>query len=319
MDGRQNRSKMLQPKAEQYDVGVLVGRFQVADLHDGHHELLQSVCGAHDKVIVVLGVSPLMNTLQNPLDKGARQQMIRTAYPDVDVMYITDRPDDVDWSRALDKMIIENITPAQSAVLYGSRDGFLDHYTGNLPMVELEATKFLSGTAARKRIAASATRNSPDFRAGVVWASSARYPTSYATVDIAILNETRDEVLLARKPGERKLRFVGGFADPGSDSYEADARRETREETGLEVSDPIYIGSALVDDWRYRNEQDKIKTMLFVVTRLYGSPKPMDDIEALEWLPGARLQHDVVGTEDIFVPEHKPLAALLYNYLSKEA
>ena len=33
------------------------------------------------------------------------------------------------------------------------------------------------------------------------------------------------------------------------------------EETGLEVSNPIYIGSTIIDDWRYRAENDKIITL----------------------------------------------------------
>lgn len=305
----------MQPRAEKYDVGVLVGRFQVPELHEGHTELLDHVCANHGKVIVVLGVTPLHNTLQNPLDVGARKQMLLTAFPNIDVLYITDRPDDGDWSRALDKLVGENVTPAQSVVLYGSRDSFMPHYVGKLPVIEMEASRFLSGTAIRKQIAASATRNSPDFRAGVVWAASARYPTSYATVDVAILNEERTKVLLARKPGERKLRFVGGFADPRSTSYEADAKREVREETGLEVSDPEYIGSTLIDDWRYRSEQDKIKTMFFVAIRIYGAPKPMDDIEELHWKPVAlgseRLQYKYL------VPEHRDLLGMLYTYLGR--
>jgi bifunctional NMN adenylyltransferase/nudix hydrolase len=135
---------------------------------------------------------------------------------------------------------------------------------------------------------------------------------------VAILNEERTKVLLARKPGEKLLRFVGGFADPRSKSYEADAKREVREETGLEISEPCYIGSTLVDDWRYRGEQDKIKTMMFVAIRIFGTtPKPMDDIAELQWqpiFPGSKSRLNAFLRERM-VAEHGPLVMMLSHYL----
>lgn len=39
------------------DVGVIVGRFQVHQLHDAHIHLIKSVYDTHAHTIVVLGVS----------------------------------------------------------------------------------------------------------------------------------------------------------------------------------------------------------------------------------------------------------------------
>jgi bifunctional NMN adenylyltransferase/nudix hydrolase len=77
------------------------------------------------------------------------------------------------------------------------------------------------------------------------------------------------------------------------------------EETGIEITDPIYVGSHLVDDWRYRDEPDKIKTLLFRATLLYGKPEPKDDIERLTWVVADELQPSII------VPEHRPLLELL--------
>jgi bifunctional NMN adenylyltransferase/nudix hydrolase len=304
----------MQMKSKEYDVGVIVGRFQVHDLHEGHVDLIQSVLDEHEKVIVFLGLSPLMNTKNNPLDFEARKQMILEAFPEVNVLYVKDLCQDDVWSKKLDGQILDLITPSQSVVLYGGRDSFIDHYTGRFDTRELvpnDAT-FFSGSKVRKDIARASTKGSPDFRAGVVWASASRFPTAYTTVDVAVLDH--DRILLGRKPNEDKYRIFGGFSDPESESFEADAKREVREECGLEVGDLRYIGSYRVDDWRYRHEADCIKTMLFTAKYLHGHPRPDDDIEEVRWFPfdaNSPADHEIM-------PAHRPLMAMLRANLLKE-
>jgi bifunctional NMN adenylyltransferase/nudix hydrolase len=98
---------------------------------------------------------------------------------------------------------------------------------------------------------------------------------------------------LARKPEEKKWRFIGGFSDPRSTSLEVDAKREVTEEASIEVDDITYLGSTLIDDWRYRGEQDKIKTAFFVAKYIYGKPEGADDIAEVKWVPiGTGLSKD---------------------------
>lgn len=308
---RMTKGVPVQTAREQFDVGVIVGRFQVHELHDAHRDLIQYVCDAHEKVVIFLGLSPLMVSSNNPLDFEARKQMILAEFPDVNVLYVKDVSDDDVWSKKVDEQIEDLLTPAQSVVLYGGRDSFISHYTGRYPTQELVQSTFMSGTAQRKAIARSRAKASAEFRAGVIWASQSRFPTAYTTVDIAILNPATGQILLGRKPGEKEYRFIGGFSDPKSPSFEADAVREVREETGLEVGDLKYLGSTVVDDWRYRNEPDGIKTMLFTAKYLHGRPTPGDDIEEVRWfnfsmvLPGA----------NHIIPTHRPLMAMLRKEL----
>lgn len=49
------------------EVGVVVGRFQVPDIHEGHHSLLEYVLSKHNKVCLVLGVAPTRSTPLNGL------------------------------------------------------------------------------------------------------------------------------------------------------------------------------------------------------------------------------------------------------------
>jgi bifunctional NMN adenylyltransferase/nudix hydrolase len=265
------------------DVGVIVGRFQVNELHEAHIDLITSVTNKHDRVLVFLGNSIIRNTTSNPLDYRARRAMIADKFPNVEIHYINDNPSDVAWSKNLDKLISEQLMPLQTVTLYGSRDSFLKGYSGKYNTCELEATTFISGTEVRRRVSNNYPATS-DYRAGMIAATAYRYPTAFQCVDIAVVND-KQEVLLARKPDEKKWRFIGGFSDPRTSSLEEDAKREVQEEAGIEVEIISYLGSTLIDDWRYRGEQDKIKTALFLAKYIFGKPEGADDIAEVKWVP----------------------------------
>lgn len=283
----------MRVKTDTYDVGVIVGRFQVPELHDAHLDLIQTVCDNHDKVIIFLGLSPLMVTRENPLDFESRKQMILDKFPNVNVLYAKDVNSDSIWSKRLDEMIGDVITPNQSVVLYGGRDSFIAHYEGRYPTTELVQDTYVSGNEIRRSVSRKSVKKSADFRAGVVWAAFSQFPTVYTTVDVAIFNEDESKILLGRKEHEKGYRLIGGFASPDSPSFEADARREVMEEAGIEITDPEYVGSFLIDDWRYRGEIDKIKTVLFKARLMYGQPRPDDDIAEVKWFDVGLLRADL--------------------------
>jgi bifunctional NMN adenylyltransferase/nudix hydrolase len=282
------------------DVGVIVGRFQVNELHEAHVDLITSVLQKHDRVLLFLGNSTIRNTLNNPLDYRARRTMIAEKFPTVEIHYINDNPSDTAWTKNLDKLIGEQLLPMQSVTLYGSRDSFLKCYTGKFNTCELEATTFISGTEVRRRVC----NNYPptaDYRAGMIAATAYRFPTAFQTVDIAVVND-KNELLLARKPEEKKWRFIGGFSDPASTSLEEDAKREVQEEAGVEVGNITYLGSTLINDWRYRGEIDKIKTALFVAKYVFGKPEGADDVAEVKWVSINNLtKNDIVETHHVLI------------------
>jgi bifunctional NMN adenylyltransferase/nudix hydrolase len=142
-----------------------------------------------------------------------------------------------------------------------------------------------------------------------------RFPVSYQTVDVAIINNDKNEILLVKKPNENKYRFCGGFSDPNSESLEQDARREVKEETGVEIGEPKYIGSTLISDWRYNRgcEQDRIKTALFVADYVYGNPQGADDVEAAKWF-----KLNTLKKSDIMEEHGVLLDMLVDKYLKKK-
>jgi bifunctional NMN adenylyltransferase/nudix hydrolase len=223
--------------------------------------------------------------------------MIAEKFPTVEIHYINDNPSDTAWTKNLDKLIGEQLLPMQSVTLYGSRDSFLKCYNGKYNTCELEATTFISGTEIRRRVCNNYPP-SADYRAGMIAATAYRFPTAFQTVDIAVVND-KGELLLARKPDEKKWRFIGGFSDPTSVSLEEDAKREVQEEAGVEVGNITYLGSTLINDWRYRGEIDKIKTALFVAKYVFGKPEGADDVAEVKWVSMNNL-----NKADIVEPHH---------------
>lgn len=280
------------------DVGVIVGRFQVHELHPGHHDLINYVCSRHKKIIIFLGVSPLLTTQNNPLDFATRQKMLQSSIAaEVIILPIKDTPSDIDWSENLDEKIRE-IYQLGSVTLYGGRDSFVSHYHGKFQTEEIGEEIYISGTGIREHLRKT-VGNSKDFRAGVIYAAFNQYPSSKTTVDVAILKG--NELLLGRKLHQTKFRFIGGFSEPEDESYESDAKREVLEETGVEIDNLNYVCSLKIDDWRYRNEVDKIKTIFYTADYIFGKPVPADDIVELKWF-----HIDAIKKDDV-VAEHQPL------------
>lgn len=288
---------------EKADVGVLVGRFQVDELHDAHHKLIQDVINKHEKVIIFLGLSPARVTRNNPLDFEARKQMILESYPDVIVLYIKDIGNNEKWSKQLDRQIEDIISPTSTVMLYGGRESFVEHYLGKFSTCEIIQESYSSGSLIRNKIS-NKVKSSKEFRAGVIWAAHNQYPKIYPTVDVAIWNKKKDELLMAKKPNQDLYRFVGGFAE-GKTSFEDSVVKEVLEETHIEIENITYIGSSPIDDWRYRKEVDGIVTLFFEATHSFGKPNPDDDISELKWFKA-----NSIFSKDI-VPEHRVLLNML--------
>ena len=283
------------------DVGVVVGRWQVDTLHDGHLSLLNTVNNAHDRLIIIVGLSPCKCTVNNPLDFEARKCMLQEHFPEATVAYLRDVPSDEQWSNDLDDLIEGLIGPGQSVMLYGSRDSFIRYYSGGYPTKELEQEVYISGTEIRKRLAVR-PKNSADFRAGAVWAMYNQWPCPLITIDVAIFNDDNTRILLGRKKKEDKYRLIGGFVQ-NQEKFSETVAREAQEEAGVELRDITFIDSFPVDDWRYRGERDKITTVLHMAWIADGRPCPGDDIFELKWFDFGDHLLDVVVDNHVVLVE----------------
>ena len=110
----------------------------------------------------------------------------------------------------------------------------------------------------------------------------------HASACVAVLRD--GEVLLARRAVEpRKGRYVlpGGFVEFDETPYEA-ARRELREETGLEVGE---LDLLEVHTIRYRRNEASL-SVVFHAPHWDGEPTAGDDAAALVWRPIAFVESD---------------------------
>jgi bifunctional NMN adenylyltransferase/nudix hydrolase len=294
--------------------GVIVGRFQVDELHPGHLELFRQVSALHERVIVFVGVPRTMPTKRNPLDFEVRKKMIQHDYPDFIVLPLRDEKSDHFWSKNLDQSIssVASNSGFYSVTLYGGRDSFVPHYFGKHQVHQLNIPSPTSGTEIREKLS-NHVMESKQFRAGAIYAAFNQFPRTLMTVDVAICQRKSDHdpifrVLLGRKPGEAHYRFIGGFVESGA-TLEETVRKEAYEETNLDLYSLEYLKSYQVDDWRYQQDPDaKITTAFFIGWTPSQGAKAGDDIEEVKWFDSDKLP-------DIVEPGHMSLLATFKEQL----
>ncbi len=298
-----------EPVMKKHTLGVVVGRFQVPELHIGHRYLLEYAQESNERLLVVLGSGKGLPTPRNPLAFETRREMLQQSFARAVIAEVFDHPSNAVWSMNLDATI-DALFPLHEVILYGSRDSFIPYYSGKYATKVVEEIPSPNGTSIREDCTRSPL--TPDFRKGLIQAQMRRPPIPYPVVDIAIRRKETQEILLGQKAHDMgKWRFIGGFFDPTCDmSLEDAANREAYEETsGIEICVPRYIGSTRIDDWRYRNDTDCIMSSFFVADYIFGSPRPRDDIDALSWFPYEEVSK-------LLTPEHAPLGELLKRALT---
>ncbi len=295
-------------------LGVAVARFQVATLHAGHLHLIETMRRENDDVLVIIGDRIKVAGARNPLPFAIRQMMVAESFPDLMVLRLADTPSDKRWSAALDALIRQHF-PLHQVTLYCSRDGFSDYYSGSFPVNVLDEHPAESGTEQRARILSEINAGmniNTDFRRGYIAAALQRFPITFSTVDVAVMNKARTHLWLGQKVEDvGKWRLIGGFVDPSDESRLAAAVREASEELGGIKLDAVeYVDSMRVNDFRYRDEKDGVMTDLFIATHTWGRAVASDDLDAIGYFPVEEL-------EERLIPCHQPLGKRLLKHLNK--
>jgi bifunctional NMN adenylyltransferase/nudix hydrolase len=291
-------------------LGVIVGRFQIDELTQGHKQLIETAMSECDNVLIILGEAPARLTTDNPIPHFIRRQMILDFAPEVLVESLSDTSTDYAWYKRLNSKISTWSSRLQiedsNVVLYGSRDSFLGRYEGKYSTRYVDEVTDVSATLYRNSVVKSIIKGTrkatKDLLAGIIFASHYKFPVSYQAVDVAMYKRIGEDliVLLGRKPGETKYRFPGGIVDPLDNDMncgnllELSAARELFEETNNVVNpnDMEYIGSWRTNDYRYIRGVDKLATALFAIdvtdydkpyTNIVGEGFPGDDLCETKW------------------------------------
>jgi bifunctional NMN adenylyltransferase/nudix hydrolase len=285
-------------------LGVVVGRFQVDDIHKGHKALLSYANSRCDQLLIFIGVADQKYTDCDPLPFAERRHMLHEHFPQSIIMPILDHPDDRVWSANLDLVISSY---EADSVIYAGSNEFKAHYTGTTSVVTVNCGTFgTSGTLRRAEIKNMNPSGSIEFRRGMIFATQNQFPRVIPCVDILPFalqdpskplkgDESRCEylsephVIVGRKSHDGDyVRLIGGHVDPGENLDDA-AVRELHEEVAgnLEaLTLPIYSGSCVVDDWRHKKSKNNILSTVFVQEYLYTPrvhPKVVDGVGELIW------------------------------------
>ncbi len=293
-------------QSKQKTVGVVIGRFQLANLHEGHKHLIDTVKSKNDEICILLGSSGGAPTKRNPLPFSIRKEMIQDLYKDAKVFEIVDSKNK--WSENVDKILKKNFKN-KNIRLYGSRDSFSKWYFGEFPFVYVKEMHDISGTEIRNSNILPKEKES--FRLGMIESHKVRYPISYQTADIVLFDEKKSKIVLGQKEDVKTWFFPGGFVDPSDLSLEDSAKRELSEEVvNIETKDDVkYLGSIRVNDHRYRNEEDKIMTSLFLIKYKSGKIKAGDDLKRVKWF-------SLKEAKEVISDTHTPLLNMLLEKYS---
>ena len=300
-------------KLSDYSIGVIIGRFQIDELHVAHTHLIEEVLKRHKRCIIFVGINPTLGTKKHPLDFSNRKNMIQSKFPNVIVSPLKDCKSDKVWAKNLDEKI-EEIYSIGKPCLYGGRDSFVEHYIpyGKYDAYEFPTHDYKPATELRQEIGKE-TINSSDFRKGIIYSTQNMYPRTHLTVDVAVTCKEKKKimVLLGKKPNENKYRFPGGFVDQNETLEEA-VRRESNEELNVFLEGDInYICSLPIRDWRYKNSGDTVLTSFFQSELTFDGGGAGDDLEIVDWL---RL--DAIKEEDL-VDSHQILLRKLKSYMKE--
>lgn len=188
---------MKQEIKEKKQIAVIVGRFQVPYLTQGHIWLLQTAFSDYDKVVVFIGDTKILPggykrmDSHDPYPYDLRAKMVSdfikeyTSPHKQDKLLGIHRFEDVGnlpvWNKKLDDFL-DTINPDSEnyeVVMVGSRDSFATRYSGKnkinvLSIPEDSHLGHVSGTAIREKtfeqLSSTLSLKGKEFREGILWA-----------------------------------------------------------------------------------------------------------------------------------------------------
>ena len=244
-------------------IGIVVGRFQVDKLHEGHIHLIEIADENSDDLIVFVGVAGTIGTKANPLDYRTRKLMIEAEFPHAFVAPLPDIFDDYEWSKILDGRIRE-ISRHGKVTLYASRDSFAPHYHGKFEVQEIDPVEAPSGTDVRKGVTAQSSR---DFRRGIIYGAMNSFDRVVPEVTVMVLDD--DDNIILTEEGVLPQDWVRTSDEDLEDAVRRIAKTHLAPKSivggaeEFEIADIKYNDSWNRPHWCYRGSNDKALRIKF--------------------------------------------------------
>ena len=291
-------------------LAAIVARMQVPELTEGHKAIINRALKQYDTAIVLLGISGAQQpTVNNPYSFAQRVSVIRRHAPHIHIYPLLDHPSNEQWTRNLDRFLSLTFPGYEVSLLCGHNSGAENAYKAHGGRFTVDAFAENSGqrgTAVRESIREN---NSVDFLRGMAYALNQQFHNPYPTVDIALIEG--ESVWMGRKAEDphNLWRFPGGFVEPGM-SLEATVRKEAWEELGVSnLTDPVYLGSTMIDDYRYKDSPESILTSIFACSQMSGPrPKAGDDLDEALAIP---LENIFADPKRFVISNHIPLVHII--------
>lgn len=302
---------MSLPQVSPAKYGIVFLPFQTASLLDVHTGVIEEALRNHEQVIIALPVRRITPSKRSPLSFTVRETMIKHIYQEqVIVVAVPDTKYVEDKITALETAVCAPFSEMRGKVVLYTTEKFANLYKGKWKVEIVPDVLNLEEQDRRDTIPGALQSF------GMVYALNAMFPISWSTVDICIFRKVKGKImiLLGKKPGERGWRFPGGFKDREDPNYETAVFRESGEEILRQdvdpttvLTEPFYIGSLNINDWRYEDEIDGITTLFYGIefTGTDDQIEANDDIAESQWFELEAL------VEDVMEGEHKKLLAIL--------
>lgn len=260
-------------------LGVLIGRFQVPEMHEGHRFLVREMLEKCDRVLILFGSANRTRSVKNPFTYQERKAAALKLFPTILTAPINDYLySDSQWMADVaatiedcrEGLCHEYETGDVEVVLYGHhKDG--NDYLRWFPQyqyVNINSDIDISGTEVRNSFSHLLPEN---VQADMAYFAKERktfsrypYPGSLNICCGDAVVECLGHILLIKRkftPGAGNWALPGGHKNT-DETFLQCALRELKEETNIRIPEPVLLGS--------------IKS-----TRLFDSPKRSSGIPKL--------------------------------------
>lgn len=267
--------------------GLYIGRFQ--PFHKGHLNYILQIAKEADRIIIGIGSSQYSRTIENPFSADERRMMIELSVKkSLDDYVIVNIPDIHDYSRWVEH--VEKLCPEFDIAYTGNQIVKTLLEEKGYKVLSPKGSRFISASQIRDMISKNQdwqkfvppevihvinTIKGVDRIKRIYRSERERFPRTAVDVIIELYNHEekfKGIVLVNRKYAPNGMAMPGGMQEYG-EAIETTAKREIKEETGLEIIalEPLEFRSN-----PNRDPRGHVNSMVFI-GKAYGKPRAGSD------------------------------------------